>query len=522
MTAPGTVFLIGAGPGDPSLITIAGLEALRAADVVMHDRLVSPELPRNAKSLALVIDVGKSPGDERGAQDSIIQIMVTHALAGRNVARLKGGDPFVYGRGFEELTACRDAGVPCVVIPGVSSALAAPAAMGVPVTLREVARSVAIVTASSAEDTDAPAMNFAALARIDTVVVLMGRARLGDVVAGMTEAGRAAETPVACVERATTREQRSVVGTLATIVELVERAGLRAPMVTVVGDVSRHAAMEGGYRSPLDMVQALGQKSPLQVGWSDGPLQGKRVLLTRPKPLCRELARALRRLGATVGVLPLIRVTFPHGERPDAVFSRLRDHSWIAFTSASGVRGFSRILAKYGLDVRVLAGCKIAAVGPATANALRRLGMCADLVGDGSGASALAAAIANVARDGARVLYPCGDRAMATLASELAKHGVIVESLVVYRTESVSPSPSDVNRVAAFAPEVAVALSPSTAISAASSGLLAIVRTWLCGGEATAQALRSLGAKRVIVAEGSTPDRVVAALMRIVDGDSEE
>ena len=521
MSAPGTVFLVGAGPGDPSLITVAGLEALRAADVVLHDRLVPPELLLRANPDAHVIDVGKSPGDERGVQDHITQLMLTHALAGRNVARLKGGDSFVFGRGFEELAACREAGVPCVVVPGVSSALAAPAAMGVPVTLREVARSVAIVTASSADDTDAPAMDYDALARIDTVVVLMGRARLAEVVAGMIGAGRAAGTPVACVERATTPEQRCVTGTLATIVELVEGAGLRAPMITVVGDAAGCAVAGGGYRSPLDAIRTLSRSSAPRVGSSPRPLQGKRILLTRPKSLCRELARELRRLGATVNVLPLIRVRFPIEVSAGGPLASLPDYSWIAFTSASGVQGFSRTLAGNGLDVRALASCRIAAVGPSTAKALHGAGMRADLVADGSGASALARAIAKAARHGDRVLHPCGDRAMATLTNELVQHGVIVDSLVVYRTEDVPPSPKEVSRVGEWSPDCGIVLSPSAVRVAADSGLLARVQTWLCGGETTAQSLRTHGAGRVVVAEDSTPNQIAVALTRSVGAESE-
>jgi uroporphyrin-III C-methyltransferase len=235
----GTVHLVGAGPGDPGLITSRGLDLLRSADVVVHDRLAGPELLREARPGADLIDVGKGRGHAALDQEEINALLIAHARAGRTVVRLKGGDPFVFGRGSEELDACREAGIPCRVVPGVSSAIAAPAAAGVPVTARGLARSFAVVTGQSAGDT-AP-IDFAPFAAVDTLVVLMGRATLPQVVRQLVAAGREPSTPAACIQSATTPEQRVLRATLGTIADAADREGLEAPMVTVIGAVAARA-----------------------------------------------------------------------------------------------------------------------------------------------------------------------------------------------------------------------------------------------------------------------------------------
>jgi uroporphyrin-III C-methyltransferase len=235
--AAGSVHLVGGGPGDPGLITSRGLELLRTADVVVHDRLIGAELLREARADAELIDVGKGPGHAPYTQDEIDALLVDRARLGRTVVRLKGGDPFVFGRGSEEAAACRAAGVPVYVVPGVTSAIAAPAAAGIPVTARGLARSFAVVTAHHAgPDGDVP--DFRGLAGVDTLVVLMGRAGLGALAAQLLEAGRDPATPAACIQSATTPDQRVTRATLATIAEAADRDGLQNPVVTVIGAVA--------------------------------------------------------------------------------------------------------------------------------------------------------------------------------------------------------------------------------------------------------------------------------------------
>ncbi len=246
MTAkPGTVYLVGAGPGDPELITVGGLRLLREADVVLTDRLVAVELLSEARPGALVVDVGKAPGRLLLPQEAINAQIIHHAQAGEVVVRLKGGDPFVFGRGGEEFDACIRAGVPCEVVPGVTSAVAAPAALGIPVTLRHVARSFTVVTAET-DPADADAPDWQALACTDTLVIMMGRSRLGAIMDALIAAGKNPDTPAACVESAWTNRQREVVATIATISDAADREALSTPMITIVGPTVAHARIGAG------------------------------------------------------------------------------------------------------------------------------------------------------------------------------------------------------------------------------------------------------------------------------------
>ena len=238
--AHGQVHLVGGGPGDPGLITARGLELLRSADVVVHDRLVGPALLEETRAGAELIDVGKGRGHAALSQEAINRLLVERARAGRAVVRLKGGDPFVFGRGSEELDACRAAGVACDVVPGVSSAIAGPAAAGIPVTARGIARSFAVVTAHQAGERGVADLR--PLAGVDTIVVLMGRSGLPGFTADLIAAGRDPSTPAACIQSATTPDQRVTIATLSTIAEAAERDGLEAPVVTVIGEVARMGA----------------------------------------------------------------------------------------------------------------------------------------------------------------------------------------------------------------------------------------------------------------------------------------
>jgi uroporphyrin-III C-methyltransferase len=247
MTAPrapsGAVHLVGGGPGDPGLITSRGLELLRSADIIVHDRLIGAELLAEAPRGATLVDVGKGPGHAPHPQTEINALLVDQARRGRTVVRLKGGDPFVFGRGSEEAAACREAGVPVYVIPGVSSAIAAPAAAGIPVTARGLARSFAVITAHTS---DGDAVDVAGVAGADTLVVLMGRAGLAALAARLSAAGRDAATPAACIQRATTPAQRVTRATLGTIAAAADRDGLENPMVTVIGAVAAFGDAELG------------------------------------------------------------------------------------------------------------------------------------------------------------------------------------------------------------------------------------------------------------------------------------
>jgi uroporphyrin-III C-methyltransferase len=259
---PGEVHLVGAGPGDPGLITARGLELLRKADVVVHDRLIGPELLSETRAGVLLIDAGKGPGHAAYSQAEINALLVEHGLNGRVVVRLKGGDPFVFGRGSEEVEACQAAGVAVQVVPGVSSAIAAPAAAGIPITARGVSQSFTVVTGHSADGGSFPDLPVFPDLPGHTLVVLMGRANLGSLAARLIAAGRDPSTPAACIQSATTADQRVTRATLATIAAAVERDGLESPVVTVIGAVAAlGVGGEAGKRGSgegLALIAALG------------------------------------------------------------------------------------------------------------------------------------------------------------------------------------------------------------------------------------------------------------------------
>ncbi len=235
----GMVYLVGAGPGDPELITVKGLRLLREADVILYDRLAAPTLLDEAKHGAECIDVGKLPQRHRLSQDEINALLIEKAGAGLSVVRLKGGDPFIFGRGGEEALACFEAGIRFEVVPGISSAIAVPAYAGIPVTQRNIARSFVVFTGHEDPDSDASAIDYAGLAAADTLVALMGAYYLPKIVEKLVEAGKSPDTPAACIEWGTTADQRVVVGTLATISQLAADADFKPPSITVIGEVVR-------------------------------------------------------------------------------------------------------------------------------------------------------------------------------------------------------------------------------------------------------------------------------------------
>ena len=255
ITNRGAVYLVGAGPGDPELMTIKAARLLSEADVVIHDRLIPLEVLDWCRESVVKIDVGKYPEHHRVSQDEINELLVHHASRGSTVVRLKGGDPFVFGRGFEELQVCREHQIDCCVVPGVSSSISAAAAAGIPVTSRGVARSFAVVTGQTDPRLGSYAFDFESLARIDTIVLLMARKNLADITAGLIAAGLDANTPAASIENATCANQRVTAGTVSTIAEVVKAIGIDSPVVTIIGDVAANVNQD--LVEPPDEVQAV-------------------------------------------------------------------------------------------------------------------------------------------------------------------------------------------------------------------------------------------------------------------------
>ena len=426
----GRVYLVGAGPGDPGLLTLRGQRCLAAADVVVHDDLVSRRLLEHARPDAEVIAVGGAHGDPaRLDQAEIERLLVARATSGKTVVRLKNGDPFLFGRGAEEAEALGRAGVPFEVVPGVSAALAVPAYAGIPATHRDHASLVTIATghqarpAAGAEPT-APALPWAELARQrGTLVFVMGMRQLPAIMAKLLEHGLAGATPAAAVERGTTGRQRTVVATVATLAERVAAAELGPPAVVVVGSVV-------GVRE--------------RVRWfEERPLFGRRVVVTRPRAQAGELARLLEDAGAEVILFPTIAIAPP---RDPAALERAvagaAQQDWIVFTSPNGVRVFFEVFARQERDVRELATVRLAAIGPETAAELGRRHLRADTVPAEYRAEGLIAALAGEDLRGRRFLLPRAAGARAVLPQALTARGARVEEVVAY--DAVLPGEADV------------------------------------------------------------------------------
>lgn len=423
----GQVILVGAGPGDPGLLTLRGREWLAAADVVVCDYLVHGRLLEAVRPDAEVIRVGASHGDpNRLSQRAIEALLVEKARAGNLVVRLKNGDPFLFGRGGEEATALREAGVPFSVVPGVTSALAVPAWAGIPVTHRAHASLVTIATGHQAASPDAPSappqLPWDGLARLGgTLVFLMGIRHLEAILERLLAHGLAPDTPAALVERGTLGTQRTVVATAATLTATARAEAVQAPAVLVVGSV-------------VDLRA--------QVAWvTDRPLLGRRIVVTRPREQAPELARLLEDRGAEVLVAPTIVLAAPEDAGPlERAAASAETYDWILFTSANGVRAFFARFAAQQRDVRVLAGCRFAAIGPETAAALERLLLRPAVIASEFRAEGLLDALAAHDLDGRRVLLPRAAGARAILPQALVQRGARVDEVVAYR--AVPPPPA--------------------------------------------------------------------------------
>jgi uroporphyrinogen III methyltransferase/synthase len=409
-TAGPRVALVGAGPGDPGLLTLRAAQWLARADVVFHDRLVPPTLLDLAPRARRVAVEHLHPcRPESGA--AVIAAMVEAAARGACVVRLKGGDPFVFGRGAEEAEALRRAGVAFEVVPGVTAALGA-ACAGIPLTHRRLASAVALVAGHEQPDKPGPTLDWPALARFPgTLVFYMGVARLAHLVGRLLENGKDPATPAAAVRWATTGCQRTVEAPLAQLPEAVQSAGLTAPALIVIGAVA-------GLRSELAWMERR-------------PLFGKRVLITRPRHQAAEWVRHLEELGAVVSVLPTVEVREPADWGPvDRALQRLGEYQWLVFTSANGVHALIRRLRQGRGDLRAFGPLRLAVIGPATADALRSYHLEPDLIPPEFYSESLAAALKERVR-GQRILLARADRGRDLLRDELSAVAQ-VEQVAVY------------------------------------------------------------------------------------------
>ena len=477
----GKIILVGAGPGGKGLLTLRGLEALGEADAVVYDRLVSEEILSLIPSSAEKIDAGKSPGSHSVPQPEINRILVEKAEEGKTVVRLKGGDPFVFGRGGEELDIPAERGIPFEVVPGVTSAVAALSEAGIPVTARGVASSFHVITGHQKGD-EPLQIPFDALAKAGgTLVFLMGMGALPKLAEGLISAGMDPETPAAIVENGARPEQRKLLSTLARLPEEAAAMGLHSPAVIAVGAV---CGLSGRY------------------GWREKlPLHGQKIIAGRSGSAEGKLLRLLERMGASVYDLPLIHTD----SLPGPVPPELLDSRWLTFSSKVGVRCFFARLLESGLDTRALSGVKIAAVGRATAAALREKGILPDLIPEQFDGEHLGKALAE-RTEPFDLITLCGPESPSgTLRETLTAAGRTVRSLPLYRTAPLPlREPERVERMLREGVPAAFSSgSMARSLAASLPGMDFSGVTAFCIGRETGKAAREAGF-RTVVAEEAT------------------
>ncbi|MEJ2285365.1 MAG: uroporphyrinogen-III C-methyltransferase [Desulfobacterales bacterium] len=414
------VYLVGAGPGDPGLITVKGRECIQTADVIIYDYLASPALLKHAPPEADMIYVGKKGGDHTLSQDEINALIVEKAKAGLTVCRLKGGDPFIFGRGGEEAEILVSKAIPFEIVPGVTSAIAAAAYAGIPLTHRKLAATLAFVTGHEDPHKEESSIEWESLAGgIGTLVFFMGVKNLPDITQKLIANGKSPETPVALIRWGTTPAQKTVTGNLDNINARVKEAGLKAPAIIVVGDVVN-------LRKTLKWFETR-------------PLLGKRIIVTRAREQASDLVRQLSDLGAECLEFPTIKIVPADDLSPiDAAIENLSAFDWIVFTSVNGVQFFFDRLFASNRDVRALTHLGTAAIGPATAGRLLKFGLKSDIVPQNYRAESVVEAFSKEKLKGKKILLPRAAEARKVLPVELRKMGAEVEEVTVYHTEKVT------------------------------------------------------------------------------------
>jgi len=495
-TIVGRVDLVGAGPGDPGLITLRGVECLRQADIVFYDYLVNTRILEHAPAEAELVCLGRHGRGRVMTQDEVNERLIAAALAGKTVVRLKGGDPAVFARAADEVEALVSAGVPYVIVPGITAALAAGSYAGVPVTDRRVASALALVTGHEGDAKEHEALDYAALAHFPgTLVFYMGVTSVGAWSEALVAAGKSADTPVAIVRRCTWSDQTTLRATLSTIADTVEQHRLRPPAIFIVGEVARRET---------------------DVSWFTGrPLFGRRVVVTRPVGQADSLCDALESEGAEVLVQPAIEISPPDDWRAvDATLASLESYDWIVFSSANGVRSLLDRLMATGGDVRRLANVRLAAIGPGTADLLRDYHLVADLVPDVYRAESLAAALTPDAA-GRRFLLARASRGREVLFETLQAAGGQVEQIVVYQSRDVkAPRPEVAEALAAGHIDWVTVTSSAIARSLATLFGEELRRTRLASiSPVTSATLRELGFEPAVEAEPYNMAGVVQAIV---------
>ena len=496
----GIVYIVGAGPGDPALITLRGAQTLREADVVFHDELLDRRLLDLVSPSCELVYVGKRGGRASSTQQSINEQIASRARAGQTVVRLKGGDPLVFGRGGEEALHLKQAGVRFEIVPGISAASGATAYAGIPLTHRGTASAAVIVTGNEDPEAETCSVDWPALAQLDaTLVVFMAARTLPAICRTLVRHGRADTTPAAVIQWGTWTRQKTIEGTLDTLAERSAAAGIASPALIVVGDVVtlRNQLMWREHR----------------------PLFSRHILVTRSKEQAGDLSERLAAAGAQVHTLPLIELVEPDDPSPlDRAISSLGDWDWLLFTSANGVKFFFNRLLHLQRDVRALSHLRIAAVGTKTAQALTERGIRADLVPTDASQRGLIRAFSSLAVEGLRFLFPTSDLGRAELPDALTERGAQVEQVIAYQNRAPEIDKTFSQRVGDDPIDLIVFSSPSAIHHAyevfgerEASALLA-QSTIACLGSTTAAAARARGLRVEVQPEQSSTPSLVEAI----------
>jgi uroporphyrinogen III methyltransferase / synthase len=504
MSSIATVYLVGAGPGHPGLLTLRAVECLQQADLVIYDKLVSPLVLEHARPGAKTVCVASLAPHHDQRIVPIHEAMITAARAGRSVVRLKGGDPYVFGRGAEEAEVLREAGVPFEIIPGVTAALGAAAFAGISLTHRSHTSAVAFVTGHENPHKPDSALDWHALAHFPgTLVIYMGMSRLDRIVASLITEGKDAQTPAAVVHCATLGTQRTLVAPLGDLPRRVREEGLAAPALVIVG-----------------AVVALRD----ELAWFERrPLFGKRVLVTRPRRQAHDMVHRLVDLGAVPFLLPTVEIQEPADWGPvDQAIRALAQYQWLVFTSANGVHAFLGRLETLGFDLRALGGVRLAAIGPKTADALRGYHLHADLVPTRFQSEDLAAALKTQVLPGQRVLLARADRGRDLLREQLAAI-CQVEQITVYAQVDALEADEDVLNALRRGEIEFVTLTSSNIAKALLARLDATCRRRIEVGEiklvtispVTSEEVRKLGFVVAAEAAQATVDSVIEALIAL-------
>ena len=496
------VYLVGAGPGDPGLLTVKARACLEKADTVVYDYLADSRILALVPEEAERIYVGKSAGNHAMKQEDISKLLVKLSREGKCVVRLKGGDPFVFGRGGEEALLLAENGLPFEIVPGVTSAIAVPAYAGIPVTHRGVAVSFAVVTGHEDPTKEASGLDWQKLATgIDTLVFLMGVGNLPAITAELMRHGRAGDTPAAVIRWGTRPEQETLITTVENAADDVARAGLKPPAIFLVGDVVR-------CREKLRWFDAPERR----------PLFGKRVLVTRARAQASKLTEGLEALGAACLEVPAIRIKEPSdgGASLTAAIVHIADYDWLIFTSANGVEHFFRALDAAGKDARALARAKVAAIGPATAAALAACGIRADCVPGEYRAEAVVEALKGDVRSGTRVLLARAEEAREVLPESLKALGAEVDVVAAYCTRQAEADGAALARKFADGEIDIVTFTSSSTVKnlCAILGSAEPLRHARCVaiGPITAKTCEALGVKLAAVAEEYTIEGLIETI----------